>query len=184
MKIVLKHGIIAAVVITAMSGCSPEPEAYVNNVSSVDECVQGNLGTDSECKAQWDMAKDENARTGPRFEDSADCATEFGECERYTIQHDNGTQSSVFIPMLAGMMVGNMMSGSTTGYVPTQPLYRREEDRRNGSSGFVTASGATVSKGTTSVRPSSVRASGPTTISRGGFGGFSGKAGGGFSSGG
>lgn len=183
MKIVLKQGIIAAVVITAMSGCTPEPEAYVNNVSSVDECVQSSFGTADECKNQWEQAKQENARTGPRFEDSADCSTEFGQCEKYNIQHEDGTQSSVFIPMLAGMMMmGNMMA-SNSAHVSTQPLYRREEDRRNGSGGFVTASGATVSKGTTSVRPSSVRASSPTTVSRGGFGGFSGKAGGGFSSG-
>lgn len=183
MRIVLKQGIIAAVVITAMSGCEPAPDASVTSVSSVDECVQNSFGTTDQCKDQWDQAKEENARTGPRFEDSADCATEFGQCERYTIQHDNGTQSSVFIPMLAGMMMGNMMSGGT-GYVPTQPLYRREEDRRNGSSGFVTASGATVSKGPSMVSSSSVRASSPTTISRGGFGSFSGRSGGGFSSGG
>ena len=183
MKIVLKHGIIAAVVITAMSGCEPAPDASVNNVSSVDECVQNSFGTTDECKAQWDLAKDESARTGPRFEDSGDCATEFGQCERYTINHDNGTQSSVFIPMMAGMMMGNMMA-SNTAHVPTQPLYRSEEDRRNGSSGFITASGAHVSKGTTMVNSSSVKASGPTTISRGGFGASSGRSGGGFSSGG
>lgn len=186
MKIGLKHGIIAAVVMSAMSGCTPEPEVYVNSVSSVEECVQGNLGTTDQCSVRWGEAKEENARTGPRFEDSADCTTEFGSCEKYNIQHENGTQSSVFIPMMMGMMMGNMMSNSSVP-VSTQPLYRRESDKRYGTNSFITASGATVFRGSSSVTPSSVRTSTPATmskgtsfnsVSRGGFGGIGGKSGG------
>lgn len=182
MKIVLKHGIIASVVMAAMTGCSPEPDTTVTTVTSVEECVQSSLGTTDECQATWDQAKQENAKVGPRFEDSGGCSSEFGKCEQYVVQNSDGTTSNVFIPMMMGMMMGNMMSNNGSHITP-QPLYRSESDRKDGRSGFVAASGVYVNKGSSQVSSRSVVAKSPTSVSRGGFGSIGGRSGGGFSSG-
>lgn len=169
-KIVLRQGIIAAVVITALACCSDEP-VDVSSVNSVSDCLVQGLGNEQQCRAAWDQASSEHLKEGPRFEAKEDCSEEFGQCNRYQVQNDDGSFSDVFIPMMAGMMIGNMMSSSNTHHVYHQPLYKRKDQQAYGG-GFVTAGGYTVQKGT-SIIPSSYasKPSGVGTISKGGLGG-------------
>ena len=136
-KIVLRQGIIAAVVIMALSGCSDEP-VDVSSVTSVSDCLTQGLGNEQQCRAAWDQASQEHLREGPRFEDQNDCSEEFGQCNRYQVQNDDGSFSDVFIPLMAGMMIGNMMSSVGSSHFYHQPLYKRK-DQQQYNGGFVTA---------------------------------------------
>ena len=130
-KIVLRQGIIAAVVITALAGCSDEP-VDVSSVNSVSDCLVQGLGNEQQCRAAWDQASSEHLKEGPRFEAKEDCSEEFGQCNRYQVQNDDGSFSDVFIPMMAGMMIGNMMSSSNTRHVYHQPLYKSKDQQAYG----------------------------------------------------
>lgn len=184
-KIVLRQGIIASVVIMALSGCSDEP-VDVSSVTSVSDCLTQGLGNEQQCRAAWDQASQEHLKEGPRFQDQTDCSEEFGQCNRYQVQNDDGSFSDVFIPLMAGMMIGNMMSSVGSSHVYHQPLYKRK-DQQQYNGGFVTAGGYSIHKGSSTI-PSSYasKPSGVGTISKGGLGGggFSSSSGkgGGFSS--
>ena len=184
-KIVLRQGIIAAVVIAALSGCSDEP-VDVSSVNSVSDCLVQGLGNEEQCRAAWDQASSEHLKQGPRFEGQEDCSQEFGQCNRYQVQNDDGSFSDVFIPIMAGMMIGNMMNSANTTKVYHQPLYQRKDQQTYGG-GFVTAGGYSIQKGHSTIPSSySSKPSGVGTISKGGLGGagFSSSSGkgGGFSS--
>ena len=169
-KIVLRQGIIASVVIMALSGCSDEP-VDVSSVTSVSDCLTQGLGNEQQCRAAWDQASQEHLKEGPRFQDQTDCSEEFGQCNRYQVQNDDGSFSDVFIPLMAGMMIGNMMSSAGSSHVYRQPLYKRK-DQQLYNGGFVTAGGYSIHKGSSTI-PSSYasKPSGVGTISKGGLGG-------------
>lgn len=183
-KIVLRQGIIASVVIMALAGCSDEP-VDVSSVSSVSDCLVQGLGNEEQCRAAWNQASGEHLKEGPRFEDQADCSGEFGQCNRYQVQNDDGSFSDVFIPLMAGMMIGNMMNSASSTHVYHQPLYKKKDQQTYGG-GFVTAGGHTILKGTSTVPSSYAAKPSGVSISKGGLGGggFSASSGkgGGFSS--
>lgn len=175
----LTMGIMAAFVAsTVMTGC--EEAQSVHNVTSIDSCVAA-TGDYLQCQSDWDAAQSQHLDVAPRFVDNAACSESFGDdCQQAIVTHADGSQSSVFLPMMAGMMIGNMMSNSGGSYshVPPKPLYQEKERRGGGYvpvSHLTTSNGHAVSKGTTNVSKSfasqstSPKAS-STPIARGGFG--------------
>ncbi|SHJ01728.1 Uncharacterized conserved protein YgiB, involved in bioifilm formation, UPF0441/DUF1190 family [Palleronia salina] len=151
---------------------------------SVEECralaeLPQNDFTVDDCASGFAEAQEVHRESAPRYESEALCEEQHGgECAVET----RSDGSSIFLPLLAGYMIGNMMGGRGMG---AKPLYRTP----GGS--FATPGGGTVlsgNRGSTTLRSSSFGASPNTRTaaplsraavqSRGGFGAA--RTGGGF----
>ncbi|SFG70620.1 Uncharacterized conserved protein YgiB, involved in bioifilm formation, UPF0441/DUF1190 family [Palleronia marisminoris] len=153
---------------------------------SVEECraladLPENDFTAEECAQGFDEAQAIHAESAPRYEDQALCEEQHGgEC----VAEQSAGGGSIFLPLLAGYMIGNMLGGRG---MAAQPLYRTGGGRYATPSGGTSVSGL---RGTTQVRPASFAASPSTRTaapltrstvnSRGGFGAS--RTGGGFGS--
>ena len=135
---------------TEASASETAPVAY----ASLEECRAQNSA--SECEAAFQQARSEHEQTAPRFADQTQCEQEWGEgnCESRPDQTRSG--GSVFVPILAGFMLGRMMGG---GGMFGAPVMRR-------GSGLY-ARGAPLAGGF--ARGGSVRPA-PGPVQRGGFG--------------
>lgn len=174
----LSKGIMAAFVASVIAtGCTPASE--VVNVGSVTECIE-NGGDFFGCQEEWDAAEQLHSQVAPQFVDKTACSESFGdECEVKRVQNDDGSFSDVFVPMMAGMMIGNMLSSSSdhsSHKVVTQPLYREKEKHPGGGyvpvNSYSTSTGTAVSPGRTNVSSNvaSKVSRVSTPIARGGFG--------------
>jgi uncharacterized protein YgiB involved in biofilm formation len=137
---------------------------------TVDQCsVSGHYSSD-QCNAAFAEAQTEHARTAPRFESRAACEEQFGAAQCQAAPESKTAAASggggIFMPLMMGYMLGNMMSGR--GFM-SQPLYRAP-----GSQAFYGAGGRPVAAGVgpTSVSQAALRpqASAVGTVQRGGFG--------------
>jgi uncharacterized protein YgiB involved in biofilm formation len=93
-------------------------EAYV--FRTVQDCVLGQSLAEAACREEYRQALAEHERTAPRYTNRAECEAEFGAnaCE----QRATGTSSgSVFMPLLAGYMIGHATAGRSA--ISSQPLY-------------------------------------------------------------
>lgn len=128
--------------------------------------------TVADCDAAFAEALAEHERSAPRYDDLVLCEEQHGgEC---VAQETGGGGSSIFMPLMAGYLMGSLLNNSRA---QTQPLYRDSAGK------FATASGATVlngNRGSAKLAPSSFRpaaataAAAPmtraTVSSTGGFG--------------
>ena len=154
----------------ALIGCErPEPEPPVRPgptqaageaaqtaFASIEECAAQMNRTD--CEAAFQQARSEHDGTAPRFADQAACEQEWGtgNCENRPDQvHAGG--GSIFMPILAGFLIGRAFSG---GGMFGAPLSRRG-DRYYSRGGPVAVGGGF---GRNTVR------SAPGRVQRGGFG--------------
>lgn len=182
-KNVLTAGIMAAFVAAALSGCQAEDQAEIFSYANTDQCV-ANGGDYFLCQGEYEKAQAMHEEVAPKFESSYSCVQEFGStCENRTIRNADGSQSNVWLPFMAGYMMGNMTgtNAALANRTPTQPLYMsgatRQGDRHVGT--YSTAAGTAVSPGKSMVN-SSLVANSPTRAtvastksavsSRGGFG--------------
>ncbi|KKN06232.1 hypothetical protein LCGC14_1079380 [marine sediment metagenome] len=110
-----------------------------------------------ECEAAYAEALAEHERTAPRYDALEVCEEEHGgQC--YVDEQGGGGGGSIFLPLLAGYMIGNMLGGGARG-LKSQPLYATKNGR------YATANGSTTlssNRGRTSVSPASFKAA-PTT---------------------
>lgn len=182
MKKVLSMGLMAIFVTTTV-GCQ-DNSVDVLSATSIDQCVAS--GADFlTCSNNWEQAKAMHQDVAPKFDDANSCLTSFGEsCEKKTVTNSDGSTSSIWMPMMAGMMMGHMMSSSTTSNpTQTRPLYaaNASRDKKTGvmTGALVTPSGNNVSGGVSRMSPSaassvpksaSVASTRATVSSRGGFG--------------
>ena len=132
---------------------------------SIDQCT--GLGfSKQECTTNYKNAQQTHIVAAPKYTSRLDCEADFGaeKCEKAPQRTTSG--GSVFMPLMAGYLMGNMMSGSGRG----QPLYRSAGEADT----FRTADNKAVGSkiGRTQVAKSA--AATPTTktrtTSRGGFG--------------
>lgn len=168
-----------------LSACGEEPQpAFV--YATPEDCIRdGQMGADA-CREEYENAKLEHARTAPRYNDQADCESDFGTG---ACQVAPGYGRS-FMPLMAGYLIGRMMapkndncqdrsgdcsprSGGASGYYRafrSQPLYKARDDRET----FRTANNTEVGRrsGYTYVDAEATRPGGSTLkpLSRGGFG--------------
>lgn len=151
---VLKTGIMAAFVASVLAGCDSNDaqDTYTYNgaggkleqsfsVKSVDQCIAEGAGNPKQCQEAWEQTQKAHEQTAPKFNDKSSCESSAGvECQVTRVQHSDGTWTDVFVPALAGMVIGNMLSGPK--HYP-QPIYiERDRERR-----FVTGSGVYVPPG-------------------------------------
>ena len=159
-----------------LAACQPEEQVEATVFPSVEECravadLPENDFSVEDCVEGFEEAQAIHAESAPRYADQALCEEEHGgEC--VVEQRSDGT--SIFLPLLAGYMIGNLLGGRGMG---AQPLYRTGAGRYATPSGGTTLSGL---RGKTQVRPASfsanpsTRTAAPltrqTVNSRGGFG--------------
>ena len=161
----LKLALMGASALTLVACDDPQDVAIFE---SVEQCVRQDGFGMEDCKANMETAKAEHVRVAPKYTSAADCEADFGteQCETAPQKTQNG--GSVFMPLMMGYMMGNMLSGRSR--VATQPLYRSKDDRKN----FRTADNKKISGKTGISKVSSKVARAPSTktstIRRGGFG--------------
>jgi uncharacterized protein YgiB involved in biofilm formation len=183
-------------------GDAPSDDA-APTFTSVLECQQEGFPEDR-CQAAYNEAFEVHTRDAPKFSSKEDCerSIDIDQCVSTRVRRDDGSFGDVFVPLMAGYLVGNLMANrseqqsssySGGGYGRTYqsgPIYRS----RNYPSGYRDSAGLTQSRSGASVptirpgsssRPSSMPTRPPnvstTTIARQGFGSSSFSFGGGSS---
>ncbi|WP_045049125.1 DUF1190 family protein [Rouxiella chamberiensis] len=171
----------AAVAISAvfmLSACEKSDE-NVSLYQNADDCSKANPSNSAQCTKAFNDAKAEAAKTAPKYANRADCVAEFGEsqCTQTPAQAGMSAESqqggSMWMPLMAGFMMGRMMSGG--GYAQ-QPLFTSKNAGSPASGKFVDSSGKSYGPATTGRSmnvPRTALAPKPattSTVTRGGFG--------------
>jgi uncharacterized protein YgiB involved in biofilm formation len=192
--------IFSAATAASLAGCDQTPPDTATQFDTVEQCVAAGNAADT-CKLGFDKALETHVENSPRYADQGSCeaAVDVDRCVQTQVRQKDGSWASVFIPAMAGYMIGRAMSQggrSDRGYYGGgyygAPVYRSRLDPNSyrglsssggGLSRLGGAGSTSVSRPSSGVprvtmpsRPSNV---GTTTISRGGFGGTGGGFGGG-----
>ncbi len=161
----LKLALMGASVL-ALSACEePQDVAIFENV---DQCTQQDGFDRSACEENMKLAQDEHLRVSPKYTSVEDCEADFGstQCEIAPVQTSSG--GSVFMPLMMGYMMGNMLSGGSR--VATQPLYRSADDPKSFRTGdnqkFAGKTGISKVPANVAKAPTTKT----STVRRGGFG--------------
>lgn len=175
---------LAVTAVFMLAGCEQNDET-VKMYQNADDCSSANPGKSAECKATYDNALKEAARTAPKYASREDCVAEFGEgqCQQAPAQAGVATENqaqaqqsggSFWMPLMAGYMMGRLMGGGA-GYAQ-QPLFSSKNPASPAYGQYTDASGksygaaqpgrsATVSKTAMAPKPATT-----STVTRGGFG--------------
>ncbi len=160
-----------AIAITAaiLSSCSDKQEVQV--VASVEDCVAKTSLDQNQCQAAYQEAMTEAERTGPKYSTKERCEAEFG----YGYCGRSQSSSGVFLPLMAGFMVGQMMGGRNDYGYRYNPVFRYNSPSSGLHNRYLTADGSVIGRSgrnSYSVPPSSLKTkpSVSKTVSRGGFG--------------
>ncbi len=154
------------------------------------DCISNNPNMVSECKAVYEGAIKEAIQTAPKYATIEECTADFGAENCQTVQQATAGTNAVanaeqavqqqssggfFMPLLAGFMMGKMMSGMTGGNnMAHKPVYSPKDatgrptnfyDSSGKSYGAAQAGGRTVS-----VPKSDIKSKPAGTMQRGGFG--------------
>jgi uncharacterized protein YgiB involved in biofilm formation len=120
---------------TPAGGAAADASAPVDALAYADPaaCKAADDVPDADCDAGWATAQADHEANGPRYGDKAACEAEYGEgrCE-------TRSGGSFFMPLLAGMVLGNVLGGR--GGYRGAGLYR---DR---GGGFTTPFGGGLSR--------------------------------------
>lgn len=149
-----------------VAGCE---EAKVDTAIFEDaqQCEANGISAEA-CQADLDRARAAHVQVAPKYTSQADCETDFGAAQCEVAPQKTTAGGSVFMPLMAGYMMGSMLNGNRVG--AAQPLYRSRDDR----SGMRTADNRKVGNtiGRTQVARSAAKAPSvkTRTTSRGGFG--------------
>lgn len=139
---------------------------------------------EEDCRVAFAVAEEEHAETAPRYESQALCEEQHGQgscgADEAAPQAATGGGGSVFMPLLAGYMIGSMMGGNRAA-VASKPVYAQS------GGGYATATGQrfnalnavgkangtafTTRAASTAGKPPMTRAN---VAARGGFGGTGG----------
>jgi len=124
----------------SLSGCESQPEQIADNggtFTSMAECVA--VYDQQTCNAAQSLANKEHVQNAPKYGSQAACAAEYG-ADMCRPASAYGGQSNVFLPLMAGYMLGSATSTPS-------PLYygnRREREsygRTHGGSAPIFTSG-------------------------------------------
>ncbi|WP_075186905.1 DUF1190 domain-containing protein [Teredinibacter haidensis] len=166
-KIPIVRPLALAIAAITLAGCSSKEDVQV--VNSVDDCISRTKLSAEQCEAAYQRALIEAERTGPKYTSQRNCESEFGSGQ---CRQSNG----VFMPMMAGYMIGSMMSRNdySRGSI-FNPVYRYNRPFSSYNDRLMTADGKVIGRAGQSsykVGKSNLRAkpSATRTMSRGGFG--------------
>ena len=140
------------------------------------QIIRANAGATTRVKyawlllPRWDHAMhgSQHAAVAPKYATAEDCQSDFGAEKCEIAPYRTASGGSVFMPMMAGYMMGSMLGGR--GSMMSQPLYRSNQ----GTQGFRTAENRGVGSTTGRTKVASSATNRPSfkssTRSRGGFG--------------
>ncbi|MBU2956226.1 DUF1190 domain-containing protein [Paracoccus sp. 1_MG-2023] len=164
-----------------VAGCRDEQveaQAYPDLASCQQAAANGGLFTADQCDQAFAEAEELHVESAPRYDSLAVCEEQHGEgnCGSEA-QQNAGGGGSIFMPLLAGYLIGNMLGGAGRGMAASQPMYN------NGQGGFTNATrttnfGSNAGRATMAsqqfTRPAATAGKAPmtraTAASRGGFG--------------
>lgn len=173
----------AVTAVFMLAGCEQSDET-VTLYQNADDCSAANPGKGAECTTAFNNAQKEAERTAPKYATREDCVAEFGEgqCQQTPAQagvapeNQAQTQSSgsFWMPLMAGYMMGRMMSGGAgfqqqpvfTSKNPSSPAYGKYTDA-SGKNYGAAQPGRTMTVPKTAMAPKPATTS---TVTRGGFG--------------
>ena len=167
------HLVLAGAAALGLAACEDD-RVDVSTFADQNACVQAAQSGDAgfsaaDCEQSYAKALSEHQRTAPRYDEASLCEQQHGgSCEMVTDSSGN----SIFMPVMAGLLIGHAMSnmnrsnvdederrrrgGVYAGPYSARPLYR------SSTGSYATASGTTVTKrlGTSAkIAPASFRAS-------------------------
>jgi uncharacterized protein YgiB involved in biofilm formation len=149
--------------------------------SDPSECSAAGLNDTTQCNAEYASAKALHPQVAPKYLSKDECETDFGAGKCETAPQQTTSGGSVFMPMMLGYMMGQMMNrggsnlqqpaaagAGAASKVPTQPLYKSRDDRGT----FRTATNKPVAGGIgpITLKPSQVKPQVGQVVRRGGFG--------------
>lgn len=167
-----------------VAGCRDEQveaQAFPDLASCQAAATGGGLVTADQCNQAFAEAEALHVEAAPRYDSLAVCEEQHGagNCGSEAEQAGSGS-GSIFMPLLAGYLIGSMLGRAGGGMAASQPMYR------NAQGGFTNAAGTTnfgsnAGRATMSsqnfARPAATAGQAPmtraTATSRGGFGGSS-----------
>ncbi|WP_440866027.1 DUF1190 family protein [Symbiopectobacterium purcellii] len=162
-----------------LAGCEQTDET-VSMYQNADDCSAANPSMSAQCTTAYNNALKEAEKTAPKYASKEDCVAEFGEAQCTPVPAQAGTAaqptqtSSSWMPLMAGYMMGRMMSGGA-GFAQ-QPLFSSRSPASPANGQFVDASGKSygaATSGRSVTVPKTALAPKPATtntITRGGFG--------------
>ena len=147
-----------------VTGCE-EAKLDTALFESVKQCTE--LGfTQQECVTNYQQAQRTHISAAPKYTSQSDCEADFGtkKCEVAPQRTTSG--GSVFMPMMAGYMMGSMLSGGGRG----QPLYRSAGTSKAFRTANNKAVGSTIGRTKVAQSATLTPKAKTRTTSRGGFG--------------
>lgn len=163
-----------------LAGCREEQvdaAAFPDVQSCVDQASGGGVFTAEDCKTSFAQAETLHVESAPRYDSLAVCEEQHGEgaCGTEATATQGGS-GSIFMPLLAGYLIGNMLGGRA-GVSAAQPLYKTSDGRYTNaarSSTFSNNRGSAKLSTSQFARPATTVGKTPmtraTAASRGGFG--------------
>jgi uncharacterized protein YgiB involved in biofilm formation len=129
----------------ALTGCREEQvdaQAFPDLASCKTAAEAGDgLLTAADCEAALVEAEQLHVESAPRYDSLQVCEEQHGEGECGSeAQATSGGSGSIFMPLLTGYLIGNMLAGRG-GYARSQPMYRTADGK------FTNASGSSVYSG-------------------------------------
>lgn len=164
----------------ALAGCREEQvdaKAFPDLQTCTNEAMQGGMFSAQDCEAAITEAETLHVEAAPRYDSLEVCEEQHGEgaCGSEASATQGGS-GSIFMPLLAGYLIGNMLSGRA-GMSAGQPLYKTSGGQFTNaaqSSTFSNNSGAAKLNTSQFTRPAATIGKAPmnraAAVSRGGFG--------------
>lgn len=151
--------------------------------SDAQDCISNNPNLVAECKAVYEGAIKEAIETAPKYATIEECTVDFGaencqpvptaSTEPSLASAEQASGGGFFMPLLAGFMMGKMMSGMSGNNMAHKPVYS-PKDATGRPTNFYDSSGknygAAQSGKTVSVPKSDFKSKPAGTVQRGGFG--------------
>lgn len=179
----------------ALAGCKTDEvdaQAFPDIASCKAAAERGGLFSASECDQAFGEAQKLHVESAPRYDSVQACEAQHGagacgtEAEATAgatgapaeQQASGGGMGSIFMPMLAGYLIGSMLSGARgAGVAPAQPMYRSANGgftNAAGTSTFSSNQGASKMSASQFSKPAATVGKPPMSAaspqSRGGFG--------------
>ncbi len=163
-----------------LAGCREEQvdaAAFPNLQSCLEDASRGGLFTAQDCETSFAQAQTLHVEAAPRYDSLTVCEEQHGEgaCGTEATATQGGS-GSIFMPLLAGYLIGNMLGGRA-GMSAAQPLYKTSDGRFTDAartSTFSNNSGSAKLNTSQFTRPATTVGKTPmtraTASSRGGFG--------------
>ncbi|MBT9383801.1 DUF1190 domain-containing protein [Pseudooceanicola sp. CBS1P-1] len=175
--------IVGAASFAALAGCREDQvdaQAFPDLQSCKAASNNSGLFSVQECETAFADAQQLNVETAPRYDSKATCEQEHGEgnceSEAQAMGNEGGGMGSIFLPLMAGYLIGNMMGGRT-GMAAAQPLYKTANGKFTNAAGtaaYSSNSGKAKLNSSLFKKPQTTLGKAPMTkatlSSRGGFG--------------